>query len=176
MDNFQVEELMSDAAGMTSRISRSASRNSNVEGPPETSSVPPVSELQEYADLGSGSFADVTLVRGGGGEMYALKWMCKSVLEQSDMMVYVSTEMDLLKMLDHPFIVKLHGVEQDDTHVHIFLEPLMGGDLQTYLVRGAFEEAAVRFYAAQLVLALQCIHDNFIIHRDVKPENRKLQR
>ena len=108
--------------------------------------------------------------------MYALKWMCKSVLEQSDMMVYVSTEMDLLKMLDHPFIVKLHGVEQDDTHVHIFLEPLMGGDLQTYLVRGAFEEAAVRFYAAQLVLALQCIHDNFIIHRDVKPENRKLQR
>ena len=52
------------------------------------------------------------------------------------------------------------------------LELLLGGELYGHLrKRGSFEEAHVRFYAAQTILAFQCMHDHDIAYRDLKPEN-----
>ena len=79
---------------------------------------------------------------------------------------------DFLSEAAHPFLVKFLGSAQDARHVRFVLEYVPGGELFSHLRRlGRFSEPVARFYAAEVVLALEYLHDRQIAFRDLKPEN-----
>ena len=84
------------------------------------------------------------------------------------------TERDILTEVEHPFIVKLHYAFQTEGKLYLVLDFMRGGDLYNRLSKEQcwkLNEADVRFYVAELVLALDHLHKLGVIYRDLKPEN-----
>lgn len=78
----------------------------------------------------------------------------------------------ILEKISHPFIVKLHYAFQTPDKLYFVIDFLNGGELFYHLRKeGKFSEERTRFYAAEIVLALECLHKNGVIYRDLKPEN-----
>ena len=78
----------------------------------------------------------------------------------------------ILERINHPFIVKLHYAFQTPERLYFVIDFLNGGELFFHLRKETkFNEDRTRFYAAEIVLALECLHSNGIIYRDLKPEN-----
>ena len=78
----------------------------------------------------------------------------------------------ILEKLNHPFIVKLHYAFQTPEKLYFVIDFLNGGELFYHLRKETrFSEERTRFYAAEIVLALECLHKNGVIYRDLKPEN-----
>ena len=83
-------------------------------------------------------------------------------------------ERDVLSAVSHPFVVQLHGAYQTRNHVYLVLDYCAGGDLALHIRHannGRLGERAARFVCAELLLALEALHDVHVIHRDVKAEN-----
>jgi serine/threonine protein kinase len=86
----------------------------------------------------------------------------------------VKTEEEILEALDHPFLPTMFAKFQTNHHVNFLMEYCGGGELYHLLLKqphARFEEAAARFYAAEVLLALQYLHLLGFIYRDLKPEN-----
>lgn len=78
----------------------------------------------------------------------------------------------MLLTVKHPFILNLHYSFQTATHLFLIVEYINGGDLFFHLKKkGNFGEKDVRFYGAQIILALMHLHSKNVIYRDLKPEN-----
>ncbi|GFO28242.1 ribosomal protein s6 kinase [Plakobranchus ocellatus] len=125
--------------------------------------------------LGQGSFGKVFLVRKitppDSGTLYAMKVLKKATLKVRDRQ-RTKMERDILADVNHPFIVRLHYAFQTEGKLYLILEFLRGGDLFTRLSKEVmFTEEDVKFYLAELALALDHLHDLGIIYRDLKPEN-----
>ncbi|XP_031505712.1 uncharacterized protein LOC116267989 [Nymphaea colorata] len=73
--------------------------------------------------------------------------------------------------MNHPFVVKLHYAFQTSTRLFLIVDLLQGGEL-FYLLRKMkkFEEKLAKFYAAEILLALEYLHSKSIIYRDLKPQ------
>ncbi|XP_010787023.1 ribosomal protein S6 kinase alpha-3-like [Notothenia coriiceps] len=124
--------------------------------------------------LGQGSFGKVFLVRKvtgpDAGQLYAMKVLKKATLKVRDR-VRTKMERDILVEVNHPFIVKLHYAFQTEGKLYLILDFLRGGDLFTRLSKEVmFTEEDVKFYLAELALALDHLHSLGIIYRDLKPE------
>ncbi|XP_056593795.1 ribosomal protein S6 kinase alpha-3 isoform X7 [Triplophysa dalaica] len=125
--------------------------------------------------LGQGSFGKVFLVNKtvgpDAGQLYAMKVLKKATLKVRDR-VRTKMERDILVEVNHPFIVKLHYAFQTEGKLYLILDFLRGGDLFTRLSKEVmFTEEDVKFYLAELALALDHLHGLGIIYRDLKPEN-----
>lgn len=125
--------------------------------------------------LGQGSFGKVFLVRKvvgkDSGTLYAMKVLKKATLKVRDRM-RTKTERNILVDVQHPFIVRLHYAFQTEGKLYLILDFLRGGDLFSRLSQEVmFTEEDVKFYLAELALALDHIHSLGIIYRDLKPEN-----
>ncbi len=73
---------------------------------------------------------------------------------------------------NHPFLITFFGSAQDDKHVRFVMEYVPGGELFSHLrLAGNFSDAATKFYACEVLLALEFLHDLQIVYRDLKPEN-----
>ncbi|KAL8570504.1 Ribosomal protein S6 kinase alpha-3 [Nucella lapillus] len=125
--------------------------------------------------LGQGSFGKVFLVRkitgDDAGTLYAMKVLKKATLKVRDRQ-RTKMERDILADVNHPFIVRLHYAFQTEGKLYLILEFLRGGDLFTRLSKEVmFTEEDVKFYLAELALALDHLHGLGIIYRDLKPEN-----
>uniref|UniRef100_A0A672Q9L9 Ribosomal protein S6 kinase n=1 Tax=Sinocyclocheilus grahami TaxID=75366 RepID=A0A672Q9L9_SINGR len=125
--------------------------------------------------LGQGSFGKVFLVKKitepDAGQLYAMKVLKKATLKVRDRM-RTKMERDILVEVNHPFIVKLHYAFQTEGKLYLILDFLRGGDLFTRLSKEVmFTEEDVKFYLAELALALNHLHGLGIIYRDLKPEN-----
>ncbi|KAI6234436.1 Ribosomal protein S6 kinase [Aphelenchoides fujianensis] len=147
-------------------------------------------ELHEYADqsdktnasefellnvLGQGSFGKVFLARkiagSNAGKLYAMKVLKKATLKVRDRQ-RTKTERDILAQIRHPYIVRLHYAFQTEGKLYLILDFLRGGDLFTRLSKEVmFVEEDVKFYLAELVLAIEHLHSLGIVYRDLKPEN-----
>ena len=78
----------------------------------------------------------------------------------------------ILERLDNPFIVKLHFAFQSPERLYFVIDFLNGGELFFHLRKEIrFNEPRSQFYAAEILIALECLHSNGIIYRDLKPEN-----
>uniref|UniRef100_A0A4W3IYP1 Ribosomal protein S6 kinase n=1 Tax=Callorhinchus milii TaxID=7868 RepID=A0A4W3IYP1_CALMI len=133
------------------------------------------SQFELLKVLGQGSFGKVFLVRKihgiDAGQLYAMKVLKKATLKVRDR-VRTKTERDILVEVDHPFIVKLHYAFQTEGKLYLLLDFLRGGDLFTRLSKEVmFTEEDVKYYLAELALALDHLHSLGIIYRDLKPEN-----
>ena len=81
-------------------------------------------------------------------------------------------EREVLAVLDHPFIIKLKMAFQTKTKLFMVMEYASGGDLRAILARcQRFDEKVAKIYISQMIMALECLHDNKIVYRDLKPAN-----
>ncbi|KAJ1735924.1 Protein kinase [Coemansia biformis] len=122
--------------------------------------------------LGVGSFGKVKLaVHSQTSHKVALKIIGRSKLAHSDMVGRVNREIQYLKMLRHPHIIKLYEVITTPTDIIMVIE-YAGGELFNYIVeRGRMSEKDARRFFQQLVSAVEYCHRRNIVHRDLKPEN-----
>ena len=102
------------------------------------------------------------------GKIYALKSLVKAEMFKKDQLAHVRAERDILAESDSPWVVKLFTTFQDSTFLYMLMEFLPGGDLMTMLIKyEIFSEDITRFYMAEIVLAIEVVHNLGFIHRYV---------
>ena len=90
--------------------------------------------------------------------------------------ISLQTEIDILKQMDHPNVVKLVDVFEDERHWCLVMELMKGGELfDMILEKDHFSEAEAREATRALVDAIQYCHSLGVVHRDIKPENLLLE-
>ena len=124
-------------------------------------------------ELGKGSFGCVYLARKKKTrEVYALKALDKRALARDHQLKYALGECRILRQLDSPFIVRLYDSFQTPNRLYMLLEYCSGKDLGVLLEsRGTVKQDEARFYTAEIILALEYLHDRDIMYRDLKPDN-----
>ncbi|KAI3427715.1 Protein kinase domain-containing protein [Psidium guajava] len=133
-------------------------------------------DLRFIYRLGSGDIGSVYLVKlkGGGECMFAAKVMDRKELAGRNKEGRARIEREILEMLDHPFLPTLYATLDCPRWSCLLTEFCPGGDLHVLRQRQPerrFGESAVRFYASEVVVALEYLHMLGIIYRDLKPEN-----
>ncbi|XP_076897601.1 serine/threonine-protein kinase D6PK-like [Bidens hawaiensis] len=125
--------------------------------------------------LGCGDIGSVYLSELSGTKSYfAMKVMDKVSLESRKKLLRAQTEREILQSLDHPFLPTLYTHFETDKFSCLVMEFCPGGDLHTLRQRQPgkrFCEQAVKFYVAEILLAMEYLHMLGIIYRDLKPEN-----
>ena len=123
--------------------------------------------------VGKGSFGKVMQVKKKDtGEIFAMKTMYKEVILRENLVEHTNAEKNILGMINHPFIVKLHFAFQTADKLYLILDFLSGGEVFFHLSScGTFPESRAKFYTAQIGLAISHLHSLNIIYRDLKPEN-----
>ena len=127
--------------------------------------------------LGTGTFGRVFLVRPQNrstvdGPFYAMKVLQKSEVVRLRQVEHINNERQILQAVRHPFIVSLYTSFQSPTNLFMCLEYIVGGELFSHLRRAVkFHNDVTRFYAAEILLAIEHLHSLNIIYRDLKPEN-----
>ncbi|XP_022965613.1 mitogen-activated protein kinase kinase kinase NPK1-like isoform X1 [Cucurbita maxima] len=169
-----------DKINSSIRKSRVFSRHS-----PSSSAYPPILKETEPPIrwrkgelIGCGAFGRVYMgMNLGSGELLAVKQVLIAAngasKEKAQAHVKeLEEEVKLLKDLSHPNIVRYLGTVREDDSVNILLEFVPGGSISSLLGKfGAFPEAVIRTYTKQLLLGLEYLHKNGIMHRDIKGAN-----
>jgi serine/threonine protein kinase len=123
--------------------------------------------------VGDGYYGKVYAVKDKrSGAIYAMKAIKKDRVVQSKKSKLAQTERNIMQKLRHPFIMALHYAFQSKSKLYLVMDFLNGGDLFYHLSKERrFQEPRARFYAAELILALEHLHKHGFIYRDLKPEN-----
>lgn len=104
--------------------------------------------------------------------LYAMKYINKRKCIDQKAVTNTIFERNLLETVHHPLIVNLRYAFQDDENMFMVLDLMLGGDLKYHVDHlGGFDERCVRQYAAEIAAGLMFLHDEGVVHRDVKPEN-----
>eukprot|EP00123_Amoebidium_parasiticum_P014526 comp22538_c0_seq1/m.34237 comp22538_c0_seq1/g.34237 ORF comp22538_c0_seq1/g.34237 comp22538_c0_seq1/m.34237 type:complete len:356 (-) comp22538_c0_seq1:350-1417(-) len=123
--------------------------------------------------IGTGTFGRVYLCQDKDDQnYYAMKVLKKVEIVRLKQVEHIRSERDILSCFRHPFIVTLHCTFQDTRNLYMLLEYVCGGELFSHLRRaGRFDNNTTRFYACEIILAIEHLHSHDIIYRDLKPEN-----
>lgn len=126
--------------------------------------------------IGKGTFGQVYQVRKRDTKrIYAMKVLSKKVIVQKKEVAHTVGERNILvrtAMSDSPFIVGLKFSFQTPSDLYLVTDYMSGGELFWHLQKeGRFDEKRAKFYIAELILAIQHLHNNDIVYRDLKPEN-----
>jgi protein kinase A len=132
-----------------------------------------LSDYELKKTLGNGSFGRVVLVKHReNGKFYALKILEKLSVVKSKQVEHTLNEKKILNAVNFPFIASYAASFKDNCNLFIALEFVVGGEMFKHLVKyNKFSENLTKFYCAQVVLAIEYLHNIDIIHRDLKPEN-----
>lgn len=130
-------------------------------------------DFKAMCQLGKGSFGEVYLVeKRDNGVQYALKVLRKDKVLGSNLIKYAFTERNILLHISHPFIVKLNYAFQTPDKLAMVMDFCPNGDLGMQIARDKrFTEDKARFYACEVLLAIEELHSHGIIFRDLKPDN-----
>ncbi|KAL3690428.1 hypothetical protein R1sor_016737 [Riccia sorocarpa] len=125
--------------------------------------------------LGCGDIGSVYLAELRASNCYfAMKVMDKGSLASRKKLLRAQTEREILALLDHPFLPTLYTHFETEKFSCLVMEFCTGGDLHTLRQRQPgkhFTEAAARFYASEVLMALEYLHMMGVVYRDLKPEN-----
>ncbi|KAJ0402139.1 hypothetical protein P43SY_000454 [Pythium insidiosum] len=123
--------------------------------------------------IGVGGMGRVVLVRNRHDEqLYAMKVVSKRSVREKNLTDKVLSERDVLGGTNHHLLVHLHWAFQTKSSLFLVMDYCPGGELSSHLHSSErFDEEVARFYAAELVLALEHLHRHGIVYRDLKPEN-----
>lgn len=98
--------------------------------------------------------------------MYAMKYMNKSACIKKDAVRNVLRELEILKSLEHPFLVNLWFAFQDEEDMFMVVDLLLGGDIRYHLQQVTkFDESRVKLYLCELGSALGYLRTKKVIHR-----------
>ena len=103
--------------------------------------------------------------------------MSKADIIERNKIDEMKTEKNILEQMNHEFLVGLEFCFTNPSRIFFGMKFLQGGELFQHLrIKRRFPEAATKFYAAQVLLALEYLHKKNIIYRDLKPENIMLDK
>lgn len=124
----------------------------------------------EQKVLGEGSYGSVRKCRAKDtNQTCAVKTVSKSQVKNE---AQFKEEMAIMRLLDHPNIVRLYETFEDMRNTYLVLELCSGGELfDRIFTDGKFTEQVAAHCVQQMLRALNYMHQNWIMHRDVKPEN-----
>ncbi|XP_047541117.1 serine/threonine-protein kinase MARK2-like isoform X3 [Vanessa atalanta] len=136
------------------------------------SEEPHIGKYKLLKTIGKGNFAKVKLAKHvPTGKEVAIKIIDKTQLNPGSLQK-LFREVRIMKMLDHPNIVKLFQVIETEKTLYLVMEYASGGEVFDYLVlHGRMKEKEARAKFRQIVSAVQYCHQKRIIHRDLKAEN-----
>ncbi|XP_065563714.1 MAP/microtubule affinity-regulating kinase 3-like isoform X7 [Artemia franciscana] len=136
------------------------------------SEEPHIGKYRLLKTIGKGNFAKVKLAKHiPTGKEVAIKIIDKTQLNQGSLQK-LFREVRIMKILDHPNIVKLFQVIDTEKTLYLVMEYASGGEVFDYLVlHGRMKEKEARAKFRQIVSAVQYCHQKKIIHRDLKAEN-----
>ncbi|KAM0725722.1 Serine/threonine-protein kinase MARK2 [Formica fusca] len=163
--SIQSEKETGDGVGVSSTGGRLSSRS-------RTSEEPHIGKYKLLKTIGKGNFAKVKLAKHvPTGKEVAIKIIDKTQLNPGSLQK-LFREVRIMKMLDHPNIVKLFQVIETEKTLYLVMEYASGGEVFDYLVlHGRMKEKEARAKFRQIVSAVQYCHQKKIIHRDLKAEN-----
>ena len=131
-----------------------------------------MAEFDLYRFLGAGGFGMVLLGKKRDTQrFYAIKVIDKRILMSQNQSHSIYREKEVLACVEHPFIVALRYAFQTEDHICLVLDYIEGGNMYSDLMRGPYTHERACFYAAQIVLATQHLHELNILYRDLKPDN-----
>jgi calcium/calmodulin-dependent protein kinase I len=121
--------------------------------------------------LGEGGFSTVKEARDRNSKSYAVKIIKKWELTSADIKG-LEQEVEILQILDHPNIIKLHNVYHEHKFCYLVTEIMSGGELFDRIAAKMFyDEREARNVCKVLFEAIKYCHDHNVVHRDLKPEN-----
>ena len=128
--------------------------------------------------LGKGAFGEVFLTtKKGTNQLFATKKIDREQIEKDNTMKYLLNELQILRELNHPNIVKFMEIKKTKNHYYIIMEYCNGDDLEKTLEKymgkhgKPFSQEIVQHLMRQIINAFKYIHGKSIIHRDIKLEN-----
>ena len=132
-----------------------------------------MNEFERIKVIGEGSFGTVYLImHKHTRELFALKSSIRESDIRNTRMKYAIIECEILKKVNHPFIVRLFWSLATKKHLHLILEYCSRGDLAQFMkIKEPFSDKDCRFLLGCVALGLQYLHHNNIICRDLKPAN-----
>ncbi|KAF8073758.1 kinase-like domain-containing protein [Lyophyllum atratum] len=132
-----------------------------------------VDDFELITVIGKGSFGKVMQVRKRDTQrIYALKTIRKMHIVNRNEITHTLAERLVLAQVNNPFIVPLKFSFQSEQKLYLVLAFVNGGELFHHLQRESrFNEERSRFYSAELLLALEHLHELDVVYRDLKPEN-----
>ena len=107
-------------------------------------------------------------------KLYAIKILNKKNVNNKIELQNIKTERTVLAKLNHPFIQKLYYAFQTKGNLYFITQFMHGGELNYHIYKepnNYFSEEKARFYASEIILAINYLHKNNCIYRDLKPEN-----
>eukprot|EP01102_Stenamoeba_stenopodia_P007388 TRINITY_DN206_c0_g8_i1.p1 TRINITY_DN206_c0_g8~~TRINITY_DN206_c0_g8_i1.p1 ORF type:complete len:898 (-),score=181.60 TRINITY_DN206_c0_g8_i1:97-2790(-) len=122
--------------------------------------------------IGKGQFGKVKIARHVlTGEKVAVKIIRKFMLDDNTMKL-VRREINIMKLLKHPHIIRLYEVMETEKLLFLIMEYASGGEVLDFIVaHGRLQEPLARRFFQQIVLALEYCHARCVVHRDLKAEN-----
>uniref|UniRef100_A0A8D0D029 Serine/threonine-protein kinase MRCK alpha n=1 Tax=Sander lucioperca TaxID=283035 RepID=A0A8D0D029_SANLU len=124
--------------------------------------------------IGRGAFGEVAVVKvRNTDKVFAMKILNKwEMLKRAETACF-REERDVLVNGDCQWITTLHYAFQDDNNLYLVMDYYVGGDLLTLLSKfeDRLPEEMARFYLAEMVLAIDSVHQLHYVHRDIKPDN-----
>ena len=140
-----------------------------------------IKEFEPLSIVGKGAFGEVRICRHiETNQIFAIKKLKKQEMCEKNQILHVRTEKEVLSEAQNDWIVdlkfsfqvKINLITKDDFYLYLVMEYLPGGDLMNLLIsRDILSEEDSKFYAAELILAIESVHKLNCIHRDIKPDN-----
>ncbi|KAI5169637.1 hypothetical protein PAEPH01_0874 [Pancytospora epiphaga] len=129
------------------------------------------SDYKIIRTLAKGGYGEVYVVEHGSG-VYAMKKVPKDLVRKNPNTTFFMNEKDVMTCANSEWIVTCHAAIQDRFFLYYIMDFIPGGDLMCYLSRvDVISEAEIKFYAAEIFMAITAMHEQGWIHRDLKPDN-----
>lgn len=140
---------------------------------PDTAEKVTADDFEMITVIGQGSFGKVVQVRNKKNQqIYAMKMLNKRSIVERGEVEHTKAEKEILQTVKHPFLMCLHYSFQTPDKLYLVMDFVNGGEMFYHLQQvHTFDNERAKFYAAEIVLGLEYLHQHGIVYRDLKPEN-----